>query len=122
MLAARMAKDDEPSLSDAAAALEAELDSFEALAASLRKLPLGSKKNLERAARALQEAAGYEERLAGRLHGLVAAINVASRRQQESAAGIVERGREIEARGAEYREVLARFAALGGEAQELTVL
>jgi chromosome segregation ATPase len=117
-----MAKDDKPSLTDAAAALQAELDRFEALAATLRKMPLASKKNIERAARSIQEAVGFEERLTGRLRGLVEAINDASRRQQESAASIVERGREIEARDAEYREVLGGYAALGGEAQELAVL
>jgi chromosome segregation ATPase len=117
-----MAKDDEPTLTAAAAALQAELDRFEALAASLRKMPLASKKNIERAARTLQEAIGYEERLTGCLRGLMEAITAASRRQQESAASIVERGREIEARDAEYREVLGAYAALGGEAQELTVL
>ena len=90
-------------------------------------MPLASKKNIERAARTLQEAAPLVPGAAAhrrRLHcaALMEAINAASRRQQESAASILERGREIAARDAEYREVLGAYAALGGEAQELTVL
>jgi hypothetical protein len=117
-----MTKQDHTSLTDAATALEAELDRFGALAASLRKMPLTSQKNVERAARSLQEAVGYEERLGARLRGLLDALNAASQRQQESAASIVERGREIEARGAEYGEVLTSYAALGAEAQELVAI
>ncbi|MFT3775060.1 MAG: hypothetical protein QM820_57665 [Minicystis sp.] len=110
------------SMAAAAAALEAELESFETLATTLRKMPLGSKKHLERAARSLQEAAGYEERLAVRLHALVGAINAASQRQQASAAAIVARAKEIEARNNEYTELFAQYATLGGEAQELTAI
>ncbi len=117
-----MAKDDELSLKEAAARLEAELDSFEALSASVRKMPLGSRKNLERAARALSEAAGYEERIGASLRGLLSAINAAGRRQEESAASIVARGKEIEARGKEYEEVLESYARIGDEAVELTAL
>ncbi|APR84601.1 Hypothetical protein A7982_09950 [Minicystis rosea] len=129
-----MAKDDEhprtdgdapsspTSLVEAAAALETQLASFEALAATLRKMPLGSKKHLERAARSLQEAAGYEERLALCLRGLVEAINDASRRQQGSAAAIVARAREIQARNEEYNALHAQYAGLGEEAHGLSSL
>src|SRR5262249_50890207 len=52
------APDEPASMAAAAAALEAEIDRFEALAATIRKMPLDSRKHLERAARTLQEAAG----------------------------------------------------------------
>src|SRR5690242_7476887 len=99
-----MSKQDTPPISAAAAALEEELVAFEALAAALRKMPLASKKHLERAARTLHEAAGFEERIAVRLRALVEAINAANQRQQASAAAILERAQEIQARNAEYQE------------------
>jgi chromosome segregation ATPase len=119
-----MSKPDKPGspLAAAAAALEDELLAFESLAATLKKMPLGSKKHLERAARTLHEAAGFEERIALRLRGLVEAINAASQRQQASAAAIVARAQELEARNAEYGELFGRYAALGAEAQEITAL
>lgn len=118
-----MSKPDKPApLAAAAAALEEELLAFESLAATMKKMPLGSKKQLERAGRTLHEAAGFEERIAVRLRALVEAINAASRRQQESAAAIVARAQEIEARNAEYTELFGRYAALGAEAQEITAL
>lgn len=122
-----MAKNDEHRKTDgdlaaAASLLDAEIASFEALAATLRKMPLGTKKQLERAARSLTDAAAYEERLSTRLRGLVEAIQIASQRQQESAASIVARAKEIEARNAEYDELYARYAELGTEARALTEL
>lgn len=119
-----MSNQDKPrtGIAAAAAALEEELAAFESIAALLRKMPLGTKKHIERAARTLQEAAGFEERIALKLRGLVEAINSANQRQQASAEIIVARAREIEARNAEYTELVGRYAALGGEAQEITTL
>jgi hypothetical protein len=110
------------SLTAAAAALEADLERFDSLAATIKRMPLNSRKNLERAARALQEAAGYEEVIGGRLRALVEALNAASTRQKESAEIMTARGREIGARSAEYAEMSHRFVALGEEGKRLGVL
>jgi chromosome segregation ATPase len=110
------------SLAAAAAALEADLERLDNLAANIRKMPLNSRKNVERAARALQEAAGYEEVLGGRLHGLVAALNAASERQRASLEIIAARGRDIGERNAVFGELFGRFTALGEEARQLTAV
>jgi chromosome segregation ATPase len=109
-------------LLDAAAALEAEIARFDDLAATIRRMPLNSRKNLERAARALQDASGYDESIGGRLRTLLDAINSASERLRASATIIAERGQAIGERNREYGEILGRFAALGEEAGRLNAI
>src|SRR4029079_2533945 len=62
-------------LAEAAMALEQEIDRFEELAATARRLPLDTRKSLERAAKTTTEAAGSQDRVNGALGALVPAIN-----------------------------------------------
>src|SRR5438128_6544041 len=75
-----MTKNDEPdkpdegsALSSAAAALEVELRRFEQLGQLARKIELNSERNLEKAARATQEAAESQQRVAQHVRDLVSA-------------------------------------------------
>ncbi|MDB4997784.1 MAG: hypothetical protein JWM74_5216 [Myxococcaceae bacterium] len=118
-------KTEQPGLSDlgaAAAALEAELRRFEELGEIARRVPLNSEKNLDRAARATQEAAEAQERVAAAVNALIAAITVARQRQEGHAHSILERAKEIQARTGEFHELLKRFGALGEEAKGIHAL
>ena len=118
-------KTEQPGLSDlgaAAAALEAELRRFEELGEIARRVPLNSEKNLDRAARATQEAAEAQERVAAAVNALIGAITVARQRQEGHAQGILERAKEIQARTGEFHELLKRFGALGEEAKGIHAL
>src|SRR5437764_4749602 len=61
-------------LGAAAAALDAELKRFDQIAELLSRLKLDSEKNLDRAARAVQEAAQSEEKVVAAVRDLVAAV------------------------------------------------
>jgi len=106
----------ESELALAAAAVDQELRRFEQLSAAARRVPLNSQKNLERAARATQEAAESQERVGVQLHALIAAINAARDRNQATSDAIQARAREIQERQSELAELLRRFASIGEEA------
>jgi hypothetical protein len=118
-------KTEPPGLTDlgaAAAALEGELRRFEELGEIARRVPLNSEKNLDRAARATQEAAEAQERVATAVSALIGAITVARQRQEGHANGILERAKEIQARTAEFHELLKRFGLLGEAAKDIHAL
>jgi hypothetical protein len=108
-----------PSLTDAAAALDAELRRFEELSLAAGKVPLNSQKNIERAATLTREANESRERFAELLKSLVAAVSVARDRQQTSADALQVRVEEIQSRTACYEGLLRRFAGLGTRAGSL---
>jgi hypothetical protein len=109
-------------LGAAAAALEGELLRFEQTAELIARLKLTSEKNLIRAARAAQEAAEIEERVASAARELVAAVARARERQEAQAKAIGERVKEVQARRADLAGLLARFGALGKEASQINSL
>lgn len=109
-------------LADAALALEQELARFAELAASARRLPLDTRRNLERAARATTEAAGGQDRVSASLSALVAAINAARERHEANAAALQTRGEEIRVRAEEIGALYERYSALGDEGQALNHL
>jgi hypothetical protein len=109
-------------LGAAAAVLEGELRRFEELGEIARRLPLNSEKNLDRAARATQEAAEAQERVAAAVNALIGAITGARQRQEGHALGILERAKEIQARTVEFQDLMKRFGALGEEARGIHVL
>jgi hypothetical protein len=111
-----------PDLGAAAAALEGELLRFEELGEIARRVPLNSEKNLDRAARATQEAAEAQERVAAAVNALIQAITVARQRQEGHAVAILERAKEIQARTIEFHELLKRFGELGEEAKTIHAL
>jgi DNA-binding ferritin-like protein len=108
-----------PSLTDAAAALDAELRRFEELSLTAGKVPLNSQKSIERAATLTREANESRERFAELLKSLVAAVSVARDRQQTSADALQTRVDEIQSRTACYEGLLQRFAGLGSRASSL---
>ena len=71
-----MSRRDAPAgaLVQAAGALEEELRQLDALASEARRLPLTSRKNVEKTAAKMQELGGFEERLGARLRAVVEAI------------------------------------------------
>jgi chromosome segregation ATPase len=102
-------------LTEAALALEQELDRFEELAATARRLPLDTRRSLERAAKATTEAAGGQDRVNATLGALVAAITAARERHEANALALQTRGEEIRVRAEEVSELYERFSALGDE-------
>src|SRR2546425_7759575 len=114
--------DDKVGLGAAAAALEAELRRFEQVAELAARLELKSQKNLERAARAAQDATEAQARVAERVRALVEEIGRARQRQESQAAQLEERARQIRSRRALLDALLARFASLGNEAAEVNAL
>ncbi len=109
-------------LSSAAIALDGELRRYFELSETARKMPLNSEKNLERAARAMTEAAESQDRVAAHVHALVGAIAVAREAQESSAAALAARAREMAGRATELGELLAQFASLGDEAKALNAM
>jgi hypothetical protein len=109
-------------LSEAAAALEAELRRFEDLSSQAKKIPLDSEKNMQRAAKALQEAANCQEQTANLVRALVETIGGARDRQQDTANGLLERAQELQARSDILQDLLARFRALGDDARDIQTL
>jgi uncharacterized protein Yka (UPF0111/DUF47 family) len=106
-------------LSAAAIALDAELKRYFELATTAQKVPLNSEKNLDKAARAMTEAAESQDRVADRVRALVEAITTAREAQQGTAQSLAARAQEMAGRAADLGELLKRFATLGEEAKEL---
>ncbi len=103
----------------AADALENELRNFEKLADNVQRAPLGTEKQLGKAAKALNEAAESDAKLVQLAGALLNAITRARTRQQEQATVINARAEEIQARAAELQALMERFSALGRTATEL---
>jgi hypothetical protein len=102
-------------LAEAALALEQEIDRFEELAATARRLPLDARKSLERAAKATTDAAGSQDRVNLALGALVTAINAARERHEANAVALQARGEEIRARAEEVTALYERWSAIGDE-------
>lgn len=102
-------------LAEAAIALEREIDRFEELAATARRLALDTRKGLERAAKATTEAAGSQDRVNATLGALVTAINAARERHEANAVALQARGEEIRARAEEVSALYERWSAIGDE-------
>src|SRR5256885_231008 len=100
-------------LGAAAAALDAELRRFDQIAELLARLKLDSEKNLDRAARATQDAAQSEEKVALAVRDLVAAVARARERQESQAKAVAERAREAAARRDELQIIAGHFVELG---------
>jgi chromosome segregation ATPase len=107
-------------LAAAALALDEELERVEALAAAAARVPLTSERNLERAARTVNEAAQAQQRVGERIQTLVAALNTARERNEATVAALSARGAEVQQRHDELGALLQRFEALGQEAREIS--
>ena len=118
----RNEKPDSPdsSLRAAVQALDDELDNFEALALSAQRTPLTSERNLEKAATAINQAAESQQRVHGHIQALIDAITAARVKHDKSAEELVKTRDEVQARGERFQAQLARFAALGKEAADIS--
>jgi len=112
----------EPELVRAAAALDRELVSLEALSRSVRKIRLNSEKNIGKAAKELQEVLALPERLGEGLQTLAAAMAQMQVRQQAALEPLSAFANEIQARMRRLSEHMQAFAALGNVANEVNAL
>ena len=112
----------ESALTAAAAALESELARFDELATTLKRIPLDSGKNLDRAARATGEIAESQQRVGMQVGALVTAVAAARERQQVTADTLHARVQEIQERTNKFGELLKQFATLGEDARTINAL
>lgn len=106
-------------LVEAAEALDEELQRVGALSREAQRLPLDTRKNLERTGERLAELARVDERIGPLLQRLLAAVSEIAARQQEDGARLEARAGELQRRRETYQRLLERYAALGAAAQEL---
>src|SRR5688572_12315693 len=88
----------QPSLAEAAAQFEAELERFEDLAAGLERQSVTSDKTLQRARQALEACAACEQTLAANLGAFVQAMQAFQERQQRCMVNVLESAKRIEQR------------------------
>jgi chromosome segregation ATPase len=108
------------SLKAAVQALDDELARFEALADAAQRTPLTSERNLEKAATAVNQAAESQQRVHGHIQALIDAITAARVKHDETAQELVKTRDVVQARGERFQTQLARFAALGKEAADIS--
>ena len=100
--------------------LDEELARFEQLAQSARKIQLTSERNLDKAARAVNDAAESQRRVNEHIQGLIAAISEARTRHDAVATELLTTRDEVEARAVRFQAQLARFGAIGKEAADIS--
>jgi chromosome segregation ATPase len=100
--------------------LDEELARFDQLAQSARKIQLTSERNLEKAARAINDAAESQRRVTEHIQLLIEAISTARTRHDEVAAALLTTRDDVQARAERFQAQLARFAALGKEAADIS--
>jgi chromosome segregation ATPase len=106
----------------AAQELEDDIRRCEKAVEEASKLRLNSEKNIARAAQALKTASEDRERMAGKVNGLLAAINAAHARMQDAASRMEARALEIQARVARLETLQTGTAEIGTSLRELTEL
>jgi uncharacterized coiled-coil DUF342 family protein len=107
-------------LKAAVQALDDELERFEALAEAAQRTPLTSERNLEKAATSVNQAAECQQRVHGHIQALIDAITAARVKHDETAQELVKTRDLVQARGERFQTQLARFAALGKEAADIS--
>ena len=106
-------------LVQASESLDRSLRRFEDLVTAARRHPLSSQKTIERAARAIQEAAESQRDVARDLHALIDGIELARARNQAASEALGARAEEIQARSTQLGELLQRFGELGEAAHSI---
>lgn len=109
-------------LIEAAAALEEELQRRSTVAREAQRLPLDSRKNLERTSESLAELASADDRLGPLVQGLLTAVAKLVETQQAEARALEARTAELHARRATFERLMADYAALGTDAQALNTM
>ena len=107
-------------LSAAVQRLDDELARFDQLAQSARKIQLTSERNLEKAARAINDAAESQRRVTEHIALLIEAISSARTRHDAVAAELLTTRDDVQARAERFEAQLGRFAALGKEAADIS--
>jgi hypothetical protein len=108
------------SIAAAAHALETELERFQQASDTAVRLPLTSRRNLDKAANAINEAADSQKRIGEHIHTLMVALNTARDQNQRTADTLAPRGAEIQARLDEHGQLWQRLQDLGQVAKEIT--
>src|SRR3954451_9841051 len=111
-------KDGSP-LVQAVRAFDAELDRFARAASSACRRNLESKRELEKAAEAVREAADAESTMQQRAQELLAALKAAEADQQARAGALRRRAVEIQPRFDDYEKLAGRYRQLGEEGAAL---
>jgi uncharacterized protein YeeX (DUF496 family) len=110
----------ESPLLKAVQALDEELERFEQLALSAERVPLTSERNIEKAAKSINDAADSQKRVGAHIAALIDAITTARQLHDATAEKVIARRDELEKRADLYNTQLARFAKLGKEATEIS--
>jgi hypothetical protein len=119
---AKPAKKEATPLVQAAQALEEELQQMGSIAREAQRLPLNSRRNLERTAESLGELGTIDARLEPFVKRLLSAVSELVSEQQAQAATLQARAEELQRRRAAYAVLLERYSGLGRDAQELNGL
>lgn len=104
----------------AAVALDQELVRFRELAEAGSRIPLTSRRNLEKAARAADEAQASQKRLEQLMQPFIEALTAARQENERCAQALEARRVEVERRLSEVGEILSRFKRLGSIAVEIS--
>ena len=104
----------------AALALDEELERFRELTEAIERIPLTTRRNLERAARLADEATESQQRLGACMQELIAALGTSRERNEQSAQVLAQRRQEIEQRLGEVGALFRRLATLGESARSIT--
>jgi hypothetical protein len=115
--------DTEPaSLTDAARAAQEELERFEALVASVRKIELTSEKSIIRASKVLADAVAVQARIAEALAPLARAFSRAQQRELGAAEALQACAVLIHERTELLTSLMEGIRAVGSDALEVTTL
>jgi hypothetical protein len=106
-------------LVQAVRAFDAELERFASAASAACRRALDSKRDLERAAESVREAAQAEEAMQAKAKDLLAALKAAETDQQARAQALQQRTQEIQARFDSYAALAERYRQLGAEGAAL---
>ena len=110
------------SLAEAARAAEEELELFERLVASVRKIELTSEKSILRAGKALSEAVATQARIAKVLAPLARAFSQAQQRELSAAEQLQACAEQIHQRTELFASLMEGVRAVGTDAIEVTSL
>jgi hypothetical protein len=106
----------------ATTALDDELAKVEHLAEAAARIPLSSRRNLEKAARTTAEAAEAQGKVGEHIAALMAALNDVRLRNEGTVQALQARSDEIQRRSAELSALLERYESIGQDAHEITAL
>jgi hypothetical protein len=114
---------DKPSeLVAATVALDEELQRVEKLAHAVLHLPLDSRRNLEKAARATGETVEAQTRVGERIRVMLEALNAARGRNETTVEALQKKSLEMKQRSDAFGGLMARFEAIGREARDITAM